>query len=88
MGFNEAMCTRVYVYLLIFLIGFLQRDIGDMKYIDSIPPKLSHWVIGVFHSITKLKHLFTTTIRHCSHAAQFYCSSESNLARCYSGHVS
>jgi hypothetical protein len=57
-GFNEAMCTQIYVYFLIFLIRFLQKDIIDIKYVDSVTPKLSHWIIGVFHSITELDPSF------------------------------
>jgi hypothetical protein len=30
--FNETMCTQKYVYLLIFPIRFLQRDIRDIRY--------------------------------------------------------
>jgi hypothetical protein len=50
-GFNEAMCTQIYVYFLIFPIRFLQKDIIDIKYVNSVTPKLSHWIIGVFHRI-------------------------------------
>jgi hypothetical protein len=28
-------------------------------YADSVSPKLSHWVIGVFHNITKLHPSFS-----------------------------
>jgi hypothetical protein len=28
------------------------------KYVDGVSPKLSQWVIGVFHSITELHSLF------------------------------
>jgi hypothetical protein len=52
------MCTQVYVYFLILSIGFLQSDVRDMKYADSISSKLSHGVIGVFYSITELDHSF------------------------------
>jgi hypothetical protein len=60
-GFNEAMCTQIYVYFLIFPIRFLQKDIIDIKYVDSVTPKLSHWIIGVFHSITELDPSFFST---------------------------
>jgi hypothetical protein len=46
--FNMAIWPQVYVYLLIFSRGVLQRDIRDMKYADIISSKLSHFVIGVF----------------------------------------
>jgi hypothetical protein len=52
------MCTQVYVYLFIFSIGFLQRDVRDIKYADSVSPKLSPWVRRVFHSITILHPSF------------------------------
>jgi hypothetical protein len=55
---SEAMCTQKYVYLLIFLMRFLQRDIRDIRYADSVSPKLSYYVIRVFHGITKLDPLF------------------------------
>jgi hypothetical protein len=34
-----------------FHTGFLQREVRDMKYDDSVSAKLSHWVIGFFHNI-------------------------------------
>jgi hypothetical protein len=53
------MCTQVYVYLLIFPTGFLQRDVRDMKYANSVSPRLSHWVIGFFHNIIELHPSFS-----------------------------
>jgi hypothetical protein len=43
--FNETMCTQEYVYLFMFSIGFLQRDIRDIKHVDSVSPKLFHWIV-------------------------------------------
>jgi hypothetical protein len=37
---------------------FLQRDFRDIRYADSVSPKLSYYVIRVFHGITKLDPLF------------------------------
>jgi hypothetical protein len=44
---------------LFFSIYFLQKDIRDIKYDDSVSPKLSYWVIGVFHNITELDPSFS-----------------------------
>jgi hypothetical protein len=38
--FNEAMCTQEYIYLLIFPVGFLQRDTRDIKYVGGVSPRL------------------------------------------------
>jgi hypothetical protein len=46
--FNEAMCIQEYIFLLIFSMKFLQRDVREIKYVDCVYPKLSHWVVGVF----------------------------------------
>jgi hypothetical protein len=53
--FNDAMCTHEYVYLLIFLIRVFIRKMWDMIYAESVSPNLSHWVIGVFPSISRMK---------------------------------
>jgi hypothetical protein len=50
------MCTQEYVYLLIFPISvFYKRDVKDTIYPGRVSPNLSHWVIGVFHSILRME---------------------------------
>jgi hypothetical protein len=42
-------CTHKYMYISDFFIGFLQRDVRDMKYVDGVFPKLSHLLMSVSH---------------------------------------
>jgi hypothetical protein len=36
---------------------FYKRDVKDMIYAESVSHNLSHWVVGVFHSISRMKTL-------------------------------
>jgi hypothetical protein len=38
-----------------FSMRFLQRDVRDRKYADSVSPKLSHWLIGVFLQYNRIR---------------------------------
>jgi hypothetical protein len=35
--------------------GFYKRDVKHVIYAKSVSPNLSHWVIGVFHSISRME---------------------------------
>jgi hypothetical protein len=41
-----------------FSMMFFQRDVRNIGYVDSVSPKLSHWIIRVFHIIAELKPSF------------------------------
>jgi hypothetical protein len=45
------MHTSICLSLDFFDMVFIKRR-WRHRYVDSISPKLSHWVIGVFHNIT------------------------------------
>jgi hypothetical protein len=47
------MHTRICLSLNFSHKGFYKRDVKDMIYIESASPNLSHWIIGVFHSISR-----------------------------------
>jgi hypothetical protein len=50
--------TSICLSLDFFSTRFLQRDVRDIKYVDSAYPKLSHWVIGICHNIIELDPSF------------------------------
>jgi hypothetical protein len=39
-------------------MGVLLRDTRDIKYAGGVSPNLSHWVVGVFHSISRMEPSF------------------------------
>jgi hypothetical protein len=41
--------------------GFYKRDVKDMIYDESVSPILSHCIIGVFHSISRMETFIFST---------------------------
>jgi hypothetical protein len=35
--------------------GFYKRDVKGMIYVGGVSPNLSHWVVGVFHSMSRME---------------------------------
>jgi hypothetical protein len=62
------MCTSIYLSLDFFSTMFLQRDARDIKYADSVSPKLSYLIIGVFsqHNMI-MPYIFLTVFLRTIH---------------------